>query len=90
MDNPDCYKCKFRGKVPGDAHSCCNHPKVSVSPLTELLALLGQGGPSVASELNITANPHGIENGWFCWPINFDPIWLESCDGFTPEEGESK
>jgi len=25
---------------------------------------------------------HGIKQGWFLWPINFDPVWLESCDGF--------
>ena len=23
---PDCYKCRYRGTVPGDAHSCCKYP----------------------------------------------------------------
>lgn len=32
--------------------------------------------------LAITANPHGVKNGWFSWPFNFDPVWLESCSGF--------
>jgi len=32
---------------------------------------------------NVTGNPHGRASGWFFWPFNFDPIWLESCDGFT-------
>jgi hypothetical protein len=32
-----------------------------------------------------------MRNGWFCWPFNFDPVWLEACDGFKakvqqPEE----
>lgn len=30
----------------------------------------------------VKGDPHGVRNGWFYHPINFDPIWLESCDGF--------
>lgn len=26
---PNCYKCKWRGKVPGSAHSRCEHPIVN-------------------------------------------------------------
>jgi hypothetical protein len=33
-------------------------------------------------KLNIKGNPHGIRNGWFNWPMNFDPTWLEQCEGF--------
>jgi len=36
--------------------------------------------------LNVKGHPHGIKNGWFIWPFNFDPVWLENCDGFTPKE----
>ena len=25
---------------------------------------------------------HGRNKGWFLWPLNFDPVWLVSCDGF--------
>jgi hypothetical protein len=43
--------------------------------------------------LNLTAHvlgsEHGTKNGWFYWPLNFDPIWLESCDGFK-KKMESK
>jgi hypothetical protein len=31
---------------------------------------------------NVTADPHGISNGWFIYPWNFDPIWLRTCDGY--------
>lgn len=31
----------------------------------------------------VAGDPHGIENGWFFWPFNFDPVWLISCDSFT-------
>ena len=41
-------------------------------------------------KINIKVNPIGVRisilRGWFIWPINFDPIWLKSCDGFTPNE----
>ncbi len=41
-------------------------------------------GPQVAANaLGIKANFHGIKNGWFVWPVNFDPVWLEHCDGFA-------
>lgn len=26
----------------------------------------------------------GIDNDWFYWPINFDPIWLLYCNSFKP------
>ena len=87
-DKPNCYQCIYRGEVPGDAHSCCNHPIARKTPRGELLALLkGRMAPimgSGADALGIKANPHGIRRGWFNWPYNFDPTWLESCDGFTP------
>ena len=66
----DCYKCIYRGEVPGDAHSCCRNPKT-------------------ARELNIRADYHGIRSGWFLWPANFDPVWLENCDGFTAKKEET-
>jgi len=30
----------------------------------------------------VEGNPHGIKNGWFRWPLNFDPTWLTKCNGF--------
>lgn len=31
---------------------------------------------------------HGIRQGWADWPLNFDPVWLKACDGFSDEEGD--
>ena len=76
----NCYKCKYRWSVPGNTHSCCRHPKVLKIGQFECftaLVLLNK------SPFQITANPHGVKNGWFMWPLNFDPVWLESCEGFT-------
>jgi hypothetical protein len=60
--------------------------------MSALLSLLGKRMAGaydildVRDLLGVTGNAHGIKNGWFCWPFNFDPIWLESCNGFTPRE----
>ena len=34
-------------------------------------------------ETKVVGNPIGINNGWFRWPFNFDPVWLQSCEGFS-------
>lgn len=92
---PDCYKCKWRGTVPGDAHSCCKHP--SLKEITDnsdfkLLSILSSVkripsiGPVSNSKLNIKGDPYGISQGWFNFPFNFDPRWLENCDGFEIKE----
>lgn len=44
-----------------------------------------EGPQRAANALHIEANFHGVRNGWFVWPVNFDPVWLERCDGFTPK-----
>ena len=57
-----CYECKYRGTIPGDAHSKCTNP-YSV----------------------VIGDPHGVKNGWFLHPFNFDPNWLIYCDSFEQE-----
>ena len=32
----------------------------------------------------VKGDEHGIRSGWFNHPFNFDPVWLEKCDGFEP------
>lgn len=78
----DCYQCEYRGTIPGDAHSCCNYPGTS----TGILDYFSPKNPPIAKKLNIRSNPHGIRSGWFMWPVNFDPVWLENCDGFKKKE----
>jgi hypothetical protein len=87
----DCYKCKHRGQLTGDTHSKCLHPKVLKlveDPLAAVMGMMSRGRlpipPSVGAQLGIVGNPHGIKKGWFNWPINFDPVWLENCNGFEP------
>jgi len=79
---PNCYDCKYRGNVPGDAHSCCKHP----GNKTGMFSFFDSANAKNMKKLNVKADPHGVRNGWFMWPVNFDPAWLMSCDGFTPAE----
>lgn len=89
-EKPNCYECKFRGGLAGSCHSCCKHPslgEISNNPMVAMMGIfasVGRVSPFQvgAEKLNIKGNPHGIKNGWFIWPVNFDPVWLENCDGF--------
>lgn len=80
-----CYKCKYRGDIPGNTHSCCNFPGNN----TNLFAIFEPENILNAIKLRIQADPHGVRNGWFMWPMNFDPVWLRNCDGFELMEEPS-
>lgn len=90
----DCYKCKWRGSVPGSAHICCKHPSLkkatdnSLFQIQAIFASVGRAGPVFinSKKLNIKASPTGVKGGWFNFPFNFDPRWLKNCDGFEKEE----
>lgn len=91
----NCYKCVYRGNVPGDAHSCCNHPEVARAGLGSgifdaIIAMVTnpQAINAAARKLEIAADPHGVRSGWFMWPANFDPVWLRNCNGFTEDVKE--
>lgn len=40
----------------------------------------------VNNEAKVEGLQQGIKRGWFNWPINFDPTWLVSCDGFQAKD----
>jgi len=82
----NCYECKFRGNVPGDAHSCCKYP----GNKTGLFDYFSPENRDNAEALKIRGNQHGVRSGWFIWPVNFDPVWLENCDGFVSKEEKRK
>lgn len=88
-DKPNCYECKWRRNLPGDAHSRCAHPRIPelsgiMSAFMEITSGTKQIGVPLDQAIKVTGDPHGIQMGWFMWPANFDPTWLKSCDGFEP------
>ena len=92
MTDKKCYDCVHRGTVPGSVHSSCHHPAtkgIHESPLASLAGMLGKRSgltslpvEGAAAQLRITAAQQGVSRGWFLWPANFDPVWLEQCEGF--------
>lgn len=62
-------------------------PKASKPNCYECVHRLGVPGNAHSRCNNhtakVTANAHGVAHGWFRWPLNFDPVWLQSCDGFS-------
>lgn len=89
-DNKNCFGCRYRENIPGDAHSCCKHPDLDPiwrNPLSEIISLSGKRfGTNIMINIptfNIKRNEHGFTNGYFQWPWNFDPIWMENCDKRT-------
>lgn len=104
MTRPDCYTCKFRGPIPGDAHSECRHPAASIQAgiwfMAKALGDLASPEPptevsttvSVDPPLDIAFHAIGLRRGWATWPLRFDPTWLTACNGWqakaSPEPSE--
>lgn len=77
-----CYSCKHRDNVAGSAHSCCNvfGEKGFLISIANLYTdtdnpTLG----TIDNEPIMKVDKVGIKNGWFNFPINYDPEWLEYC-----------
>lgn len=94
---PNCYGCKFRGTIPGSAHSCCTVLRTDTNnpdaPTIMLEAQIAAGQLSLVDKTTqeplIKLTEHGVRNGWADWPLNFDPTWVEACPFETPKETES-
>lgn len=91
---PDCFKCRHRRSSQLSAHSACAHPASGLDQSDGLGGLMevarmmvGAVDPEGVHALGITCKAHGLRNGWFCWPADFDPVWLLTCKGFQPKEG---
>lgn len=40
-------------------------------------------------DASMTGSQHGIRNGWFYYPFNFDPIWKTAmCKNYVSKESE--
>lgn len=81
-NKPNCYECKWRGDLLGDCHSKCEHP-VATGPQGLAACFVPELAKAI---LGVVGSSHGRRRGWFSWPLNFDPVWLESCNGFEKKE----
>ncbi len=85
----ECHKCKHRLPVPGSCHSSCSHPANDADdPMARLMAILSSVGmnatlvSATASKIKVELNAHGVAHGWCNFPFDFDPIWVDACEGF--------
>jgi hypothetical protein len=87
-DIPNCYACRYRRPIAGDMHSSCAHPTLTGDMSAQGAAassVLTTGGAAVGGNaLPVSGDPGAIARGFFVWPVNFDPVWLRACSGFTP------
>lgn len=85
--NMNCHKCKFKGSVPGSAHSSCSVLRQADPENGPLLELMISGGQVSMTDNNgnplVKLNPWGVKNGWAMWPIDFDPTWVDDCKFFA-------
>ena len=80
----NCYDCKHQRDIPGNAHIKCAHPifdELHKDPMMEVVSIMGGGlNPTevvIASKaMGFRPNPHGYQKGWFNFPVNFDPTWI--------------
>jgi hypothetical protein len=83
----------FRDKVPGSAHSSCNVLKHVGDKSAIAESAIALGIASIKDEHGndaVKLDPHGVRNGWAMWPINFDPVWVDSCLFYINKEDIQK
>jgi len=82
----------YRQDLDGDCHSKCHHPSIKdnvESSIGNLLQCFGKRAGNIfisKNPINVKVNEHGLKNGWGNFPYNFDPIWIQSCDGYRESE----
>ena len=78
----NCNNCKFHESITGDAHVSCTilplQARGYAAVLVNAIAKI-----NTQSGVYITFEPHGVANGWCNWPLNYDPIWVKSCNQFV-------
>lgn len=76
----NCYSCKYRKNVPGDAHIQCGYPLLkSNDRITISMMAIAQPeafNQVVKENFGFTADIGGLRSGYFCFPENFDPTWM--------------
>ncbi len=82
---PNCYQCKHRLELSGSAHSGCGALPQQLGLVASMVFLKGKSEINIEG-LHVRGNTHGVRSGWFMWPMNFDPVWLEKCSLFEVAE----
>ena len=90
----NCYACIHRREVPGNCHIACALFGEGKLKFVCALLLESKGvGPYVAAisrAFDVSLNERGVRHGWCCWPILFDPVWVEKCPYYTEKPKKQK
>jgi hypothetical protein len=80
----NCYKCKYQGSVPGSCHSSCQHPLIANQQVVAMMVITM--GKNIPAPFNLEYDKYGLQSGWFNWPLDFDPTWLNRCDAYENKD----
>lgn len=94
MSNTHCGNCKYKNNIPGDSHISCRYPLLAREDAIKI-SMMAFTNPSSYNQIlkenfGFTGSLHGIQSGWFMFPDNFDPTWIEgSCQKHSDIIGEA-
>lgn len=81
MTKNNCFNCDFKGSVAGSCHSSCNYPKIDkhtkLKIYTGIISNFPETNQFLKENFGFTVDKHPVVNGWFNFPIDFDPSWIQ-------------
>ena len=94
MSNLNCYNCDYRGKSMSSSHLSCKYPLFNEEQRIKI-SILSTGSSEnfnqfLENNFGFKANIQGIINGWFSFPLDFDPTWINGdCNKHSSIVGEA-
>ena len=79
MTQNNSSNCKYKTNVAGNAHIGCNFPlmdeqaKINIA----MIMLTANRNSNLKTNFGFTVGDHAVFNGWFNFPLDFDPSWIE-------------
>lgn len=90
----NCSTCEYKRNVPGDSHISCEYPFLDKKNAS-LISMMSVTNPQAFNQtlhqlFGFQASMHGVQSGWFMFPSNFDPNWMEgNCNKHSDIVGEA-
>lgn len=76
----NCHNCEYKARIPGDAHISCEYPYIKTED-RYTFSMLAISQPQQFNEVlnqnfGFTADIGALRQGYFTFPLNFDPTWM--------------
>lgn len=84
----NCSECKHCGPIVAGSshHISCNFIPSEIDRIKLSVITAMEGAVPIVRKDDgirlVDLDPYGMKNGWCAWPVNFDPIWVKSCQLF--------